>query len=118
MLGGYKRHTATQGHLIFQNDIDRDATDFRYRRKARGKTQLPFRFQQLRLELCATDPLYWPTIMGVNEGPVEPKPVLYPQQAISAIPKSKGIAPSQVTDQEVEGFFDEVIERNKLLPPK
>jgi hypothetical protein len=56
--------------------------------------------------------------MGVNEGPVEPKPVLYPQQAISAIPKSKGIAPSQVTDQEVEGFFDEVIERNKLLPPK
>ena len=57
--------------------------------------------------------------MGVKEGPVEPKYQCYThEQAISAIPKSKGIAPSQVTDQEVEGFFDEVIERNKLLPPK
>ena len=87
--------------------------------KLEGRHNYHSWFRQLRLELCATDPLYWPTVMGVNEGPVEPKYQCYThKQAISSIARSKRIAPSQVTDQEVEGFFDEVIKQNKLLSNK
>jgi hypothetical protein len=87
--------------------------------KLEGRHNYHSWFQQLRLELRATDPLYWPAIMGVNEGPVEPKYQCYTrEQAISAIAISKRIAPLQVTNQEVQRFFDEVIEQNKLLSHK
>jgi hypothetical protein len=87
--------------------------------KLEGRHNYHSWFQQLRLELRATDPLYWPAIMGVNEGPVEPKYQCYTrEQAISAIAISKQIAPLQVTNQEGQRFFDEVIEQNKLLSHK
>ncbi|OQE85824.1 hypothetical protein PENNAL_c0023G03850 [Penicillium nalgiovense] len=87
--------------------------------KLEGRHNYHSWFQQLRLELCATDPLYWPTIMGVKEGPVEPKYQCYThEQAISAIARSKRIAHLQVTNQEVQRFFNSLMEQNKLLSHK
>ncbi|KAJ5266298.1 hypothetical protein N7505_005344 [Penicillium chrysogenum] len=85
--------------------------------KLEGRHNYHSWFRQLRLELCATDSLYWPTIMGVNEGPVEPKYQCYThEQAISAIPKSKRIAPSQVTDQEVERLSTKLSSETSSFP--
>ncbi|KAJ5356051.1 hypothetical protein N7517_010660 [Penicillium concentricum] len=67
-------------------------------------------FQQLKAELCATDPLYWPIIMGVNESPAEPKYQHYThEEAISFVAKAGEL---------LERLLEETIEQNKLLSHK
>ncbi|KAJ5782401.1 hypothetical protein N7457_004175 [Penicillium paradoxum] len=84
--------------------------------KLRGMDNYRPWLHQLKLDLSASDPKYWPILMGVDEYPTEPQYHRYThEQAIATIACSEHIQCEQVTSEQVENLLEQATQENKLL---